>query len=161
MRPNIVRTVCFTALLVSLAAVASAQGRHHCSERLLEGDWGYTKTGTLFLPTGPVPFATVGKLTLDRHGNLSGVNNGSVGGTISQDVLSGTFTVNPDCTGAATVEVYDQSGVLLRTLEMALIIDDDLGQFRGLVTQLTLPNAVSLKTTITAEGKRVFSGRDD
>ena len=98
MKTNIVRTVCFATLLVSLAAVASAQGSPSCSNRLAAGDWGYTKTGTLFLPSGtPVPFATVGKLTLDRHGTLSGVNNGSVGGTISQDVLSGTFTVNPDC----------------------------------------------------------------
>jgi hypothetical protein len=161
MKPNIVRAACFATLLVGLAAVASAQGSPNCSNRLAAGDWGYTKTGTLFLPSGtPVLFATVGKITLDKHGNLSGVNNGSVGGTISQDVLSGTFTVNPDCTGAATVEVSDQSGVLLRTIEMTMVIDDDLGQFRGLVTQLALPNGVVLKTVITAEGKRVFSDRD-
>ena len=160
MKPNLVRIACFITFLVTVAAVASAGGPT-CSNAWAAGDWGYTKTGTLFLPSGtPVPFATVGILTLERNGTLSGVNNGSVGGTISQDVLSGTFTVKPDCTGAATVEVYDQSGVLLRTLEMALVIDDDQGQFRGLVTQLALPNGVNLKTVITAEGKRVFGDRD-
>ncbi len=51
--PNIVRTVCFTTLLMSLAAVASAQGRHHCSERLLEGDWGIPTPERCYIRPAP------------------------------------------------------------------------------------------------------------
>jgi hypothetical protein len=121
------------------------------------GDWGYTKTGTLFLPTGAaVPFATMGKLTLEADGTLSGVNTGSVNGAVSNDLLSGTFQINSDCTGTATIEVHDQSGNLLRTLAMALVVDDNWRELRGLVTSLVLPSGASLRSVITAQARRVF-----
>ncbi len=161
MRANIARTLCFVALVAAVAVAASAQGGPGCSNARVAGDWGYTKTGTLFLPTGPVPFATVGMLTLEANGTMSGINNGSVGGTIARDLLSGTFAVNPDCTGTTTVGVYSEAGALLRTIEMALVYDDDARQMRGLVTRLELPNGMILKSVITAEAKRVFGDRSD
>lgn len=161
MKDNIVRTLCFVALLAAVSFAATAQGDPGCSNARVAGDWGYTKTGTLFLPTGPVPFATVGKFTLGVDGTLSGINNGSVGGAIARDVLSGTFEVNPDCTGTTTVGVYSEAGALLRTIEMALVFDDDARQVRGLVTRLELPNGVILKSVITSEAKKVFGDRSD
>jgi hypothetical protein len=70
---NIVRTIFFFAtFLLSLAVVASAQDERACSAAGVAGEWGYTETGTLFLPTGAVPYASVGSYTLDADGNLSG-----------------------------------------------------------------------------------------
>ncbi len=126
-----------------------------CSAANVAGDWGYTKTGTLFLPTGATPFATLGVLSLDESGNLAGVNTGSVGGNVSADVLVGTFQVNPDCTGTATVEVHAPSGALLRTIGMALVVDEGTTHLRGIVTSLVLPNGVSLPSVITADARRV------
>lgn len=150
-------TVPFTALVLAVAAVAWADGGGGCSNARAAGDWGYTKTGTLFLPTGAaVPFATMGKLTLEADGTLSGVNTGSVNGAVSSDLLSGTFQVNGDCTGTATVDVLDQSGLLLRTLTMALVVDDNSRELRGLVTSLVLPGGASLRSVITAQARRVL-----
>ena len=116
MKHQSARTMAFTALVLAVAAVAWADGGRRCSDARVAGDWGYTKTGTLFLPTGAaVPFATMGTLTLEADGTLSGVNTGSVNGAVSNDLLSGTFQINSDCTGTATIEVYDQAGTLLRT----------------------------------------------
>ncbi|KAA0255619.1 hypothetical protein FBQ97_02930 [Acidobacteria bacterium ACD] len=126
-----------------------------CSATGVAGDWGYTKTGTLFLPTGATPFATLGILSLDESGNLTGVNTGSVGGNVSADVLTGTFQVNPDCTGTATVEVHAPSGALLRTIGMSLVVDEDASHLRGIVTSLVLPSGVSLPSVITADARRV------
>ncbi len=159
MKTNIVRTVCFAAALATLAAVASAQGGPWCSTARAAGDWGYTKTGTLFLPTGATPFATLGILTLERDGTLTGTNTGSVGGRVSVDVLKGRFEIELDCTGTTTVEVYDQSGTLLRTIAMNLVVDEDSNHLRGIVTSLVLPNGVSLPSVITADAKRVFQKR--
>jgi hypothetical protein len=151
------RTLAFTALLLAVAAGGWADGGRRCSNARVAGDWGYTKTGTLFLPTGAaVPFATMGKLVFDADGTLSGVNNGSVNGTVSNDVLRGTFEINADCTGTATVEVYDQAGTLLRTIGMALVVDDNSTELRGLVTSLVLPSGASLKSVITAQARRVL-----
>ena len=63
MRRFIIRTLCVVGLLVGMAAVASAQGSAGC--RAITGEWAYTKTGTLLPPTGPIPYAAVGKL--QRH----------------------------------------------------------------------------------------------
>jgi hypothetical protein len=168
---NIKRMATITVfILLGLATAASPQGGGGmdqgarpgvCSNARVAGDWGYTKTGTLFLPTGAaVPFATTGKLVLEEDGTLSGVNAGSVNGMVSNDLLKGTFQINADCTGAATVEVYDQSGALLRTIGMALVVDDDIRELRGLVTSLVLPNGASLRSVITAQAKRMFRGEN-
>lgn len=158
MKHHIVRTIAFAILSLGLAAAASAKDHHTCSIANVAGDWGYTKTGTLFHPTaGATPFATMGILTLEKDGNLTGVNTGSVGGVVSRDVLKGTFEVNPDCTGTTNVKVHDgQTGDLLRTIDMDLVVDDDLNQLRGIMTNILLPNGMSLKTVITAEAKRLF-----
>jgi len=159
MKHQSARTMAFTALVLAVAAVAWADGGRRCSDARVAGDWGYTKTGTLFLPTGAaVPFATMGTLTLEADGTLSGVNTGSVNGAVSNDVLSGTFQINSDCTGTATIEVYDQAGTLLRTIGMALVVDDNWRELRGLVTSLVLPSGASLRSVITAQARRVFSG---
>jgi hypothetical protein len=159
---RIAGTLLLAALLLCLPTVAAAQGDHWCTNARVAGDWGYTKTGTLYHPAnGPIPFATMGKLTLHPDGSLSGVNTGSVGGAVSQDVLSGTFAVNADCTGTTTVGVYDRSGRLLRTIVMALVVDDGARQLRGLMTSLTLPNGLVLPTVITAEARKMFPARDN
>jgi len=154
-------TMAFAALALAVAAVGWADDSRKCSNARVAGDWGYTKTGTLFLPTGAaVPFATMGKLTLEADGTLSGVNNGSVNGSISSDVLAGTFQIDANCTGTAIVEVYDPADVLLRTISMALVVDDDARELRGLVTSLVLPSGASLRSVITAQARRVF-GKDE
>ena len=162
MKHQSARTMALTALVLAAAAVGWADGGRSCSNARAAGDWGYTKTGTLFLPTGAaVPFATMGTLTLGADGTLSGVNTGSVNGAVSNDILSGTFQVNGDCTGTATVEVYDQSGNLLRTLAMALVIDDNSRELRGLVTSLVLPSGASLRSVITAQARRMLRDEED
>jgi len=151
----------FTALMLAVAAVGWADGGR-CSNAGAAGDWGYTKTGTLFLPTGAaVPFATMGKLTLAPDGTLFGVNTGSVNGAVSNDVLAGTFHIDANCTGTATVEVYDQSGSLLRTIGMALVVDDNARELRGLVASLVVPKGPSLRSVITAQARRVFRDEDE
>ena len=86
MTRKIVRSILFSAtLLVSLAAVATAQDDRNCLTPGLAGAWGYTSTGAFIFPTGAVPFAFVGRLTFDVAGNFSGAQNSSTGGQVGQD----------------------------------------------------------------------------
>jgi hypothetical protein len=48
-----------------------------------------------------------------------------------------------------------------RTIGMALVIDDDARELRGLVTSLVLPNGASLRSVITALAKRVTREEDE
>lgn len=156
---NIVRTVFFLAtLLLSLAAVASARDDRGCSAARVAGQWGYTITGTLILPTGPVPFAVVGKLTADAEGNSSAMQTTVVGGNVSEETLKATFTVNSDCTGTQTVSVYDQSGNLVRTATLALVLDDNAREVRGIFTSLVLqPSGTHVPAVLTSNARKLFS----
>ena len=88
MMRKIVRSILFSAtLLVSLAAVATAQDDRNCSLPGLAGDWGYTSTGAFIFPTGAVPFAFVGRLTFDAAGNFSGAQNSSTGAKLARTPL--------------------------------------------------------------------------
>jgi hypothetical protein len=155
MKSRIALTSLAATLLLGSATAALAENHHTCSTSRVAGDWGYTKTGTLVLPTGAVPFASVGRFSLDDDGALSGTNDGNVGGRVSKDVLKGTVAVGADCTGTATIEVYDTSGNILRTLTMGLVFVDDARGARGIVTSLVLPNGASLPSIITADVRRL------
>ncbi len=164
MKRDIVRTTFFVAtLFLSLGAVALAQNDGNCSNNGVAGDWAYSFTGTIFFPapTGAVPFAAVGTATLDRAGHWSGKQTSNLGGTISQDTLKGTVTVNSDCTATQTNSVYDQSGTtLLRTTALAIVFDDSEREFRAIFTSLKLePSGESVPTVITLNARKVFPGK--
>lgn len=163
MKNHIVRTMAFAALSLGLATAASAQD-HRCSNPGLVGDWGYTETGTVMVPspTGSVPVvaAAVGKYEFDSAGNFSGTQNSSAGGTVSQDLKLGTFVQNADCTGTLTIHIYDPSGTTLRrTSVWAIVLVDNATEFRGIMTSMVLPNGVSLSPIMTMTAKRLFRDR--
>ncbi|MFN2452611.1 MAG: hypothetical protein ABR577_00135 [Pyrinomonadaceae bacterium] len=86
-----------------------AAGR--CGLHTLRGGYGLKATGTFFLvpptptspPSNPVLLATVGRLVFDGSGNFTGTDSTSFGGAISQNATTGTYTVEPDCTGTLNV----------------------------------------------------------
>lgn len=159
MERNIVRTIAFATIVLGAAGVVSAEDRGICSYSRVAGEWGYTDTGTLILPTGPVPFAMVGRYTLDADGNFSGTQTSSRGGITSEDTINGTATVNADCTGTFTVNVYDQSGHLLRTAVWALVYVDSAREVRAILTSLVQqPSGTSVPAVATDNAKKLFPG---
>lgn len=161
MKHFIVRTLAISALSLGLAAAVSAQEDHGCSNASLSGSWGYTKTGTLYLPTGAAPFASIGTLTFHAGGDVSGKIEASVGGSVSKGELSGTFELKSDCLGTMTFGVYDPTGNLLRTVNMSLVIDDKERELRGLMTSLVLPNGMVLPSAIAGNARRLSPDRGD
>jgi hypothetical protein len=157
---NIVRTIFFLAtLLLILAAVALAEDDGTCSNARVAGEWGYSETGTLYLPTGAaVPYASVGSYTLDADGNLSGARTASAGGTIMKATIKGTATVNSDCTGTETLSFYDASGNLTSTAVKALVYVDHGREVRKIVTSAALANGTSLGAVLTTNAKKQFPG---
>ena len=159
MRHHIVRTIAFITLSLGLAGTASAQGHHACSIARVSGTWGYSLQGTFFppTPTGPatVLVAFVGTFTVDADGDLEGTQTSNANGTVSHDVLKGKLTVNPDCTGTQTVDIYDVSGkVLQRSAVWAVVFLDDAREVRGTFESLKLPNGTIVPAIAIADGKK-------
>ncbi|HSL22682.1 MAG TPA: hypothetical protein VK886_14205 [Vicinamibacterales bacterium] len=163
MKRNIARTIAVATLVLGAAVMASAQ-EHACSNPGLAGAWGYTETGTVVVPsptgTIQVPAAAVGRYDFDSAGSFSGTQNSSAGGAVSEDLKLGTYTLNPDCTGTLSLQVYDPSGTTLRrTSVWAIVLVDKAREFRGIMISTLLPNGVSLAPIMTMTGKRLFRDR--
>ena len=78
-----------------------------CSNRTLSGDYGFALDGT-FLPNTPVRGVVMQHY--DGRGNITQVDHLVVYGTPPPQEWTpgtGTYTVNPDCTGAATLTTPD------------------------------------------------------
>lgn len=84
--------------------ISNDTNRIRCGEHTLRGSYGTNISGTFFLsPTMPIPIASVGRLVFDGVGNVSGTDSNSFGGTFSRSAVTGTYTVEGDCTGTLTV----------------------------------------------------------
>jgi hypothetical protein len=132
-----------------------ATGLHAaCTGATVAGTFGFTTTGTLILPTGPAPVAAVGLITFDLNGNATGSQDRSVGGAFAHETITGTFTVNRDCTIIVVANVYDSSGNLARTSTIPGVLVDNGKQIRGIFETVVLPNGLSLPSILTIEGNR-------
>ena len=87
------------ALALTVAPAAKAAERN-CSNATLRGPYSDQDTGTI---VGVGPFAGVNVDSFDGKGNLTISGWSSVNGSVSQGVETGTYQVNPDCTGTYTV----------------------------------------------------------
>jgi hypothetical protein len=90
-----------------------------CSAATLNGRYGLTfhgfSTNSAVLPapiSAFIPVAGGGVVTFDGNGNLSISETVSLGGQILPLTLSGSYTVNTDCTGSITTA----NGVHLKTV---------------------------------------------
>jgi hypothetical protein len=142
-----------TLTILLLTASLSFAGGPPCSTRSVAGDWAFTLTGTILLPTGAVPAAAVVAGTTDIDGNVAGTEGRNVGGGYADETFAGSWTVNSDCTGSLTVNFYE-SGQLVRTSVLTIAFDNNSKEARMVQKSLTLPNGQQLPVVITVEGRK-------
>jgi hypothetical protein len=101
-----------------------------CSVATLSGTYVSASDGWLIRDQNRVPFASVGLDVFDGAGQVNGVFSISINGRIEQNLrLSGTYTVNADCTGTWTTT--DRSGTVVH---FDLFIAPDGSQFTSVQT---------------------------
>ena len=159
MTPSISRTMflstCLTLVFCVILAPLHAEAAH-CSTAATAGKWAYTYTGTIFTQNGPLPAASVGHFSQDEAGNLTGSQTRSVAGSSGVEDISGTVSVNKDCTGTAIISVF-VSGVLQRTAVLAVAFDSNMNHGRGIFESLVLPDGTNVSVVITSDNSRVFT----
>jgi hypothetical protein len=138
----------------SLPVVHAQDGNPGCSLPTVAGNYGFTINGTLILPTGGVPVAAIGRATFGANGGFSGTETRSLGGGVAEEMLEGTYKVNPDCTGSLTATV-SESGTLVRTSGFALVFDDNAREGRAIQTSLVLPDGTGVPNVITIEARKI------
>ncbi len=136
-------------LFAAIVTIATAAQARSCSLQGVSGRYGYTIAGTI--PTlGAV--AAVGTISLDAEGNVTGAQTASFNGAIVKETLSGAYTVNADCTGTATVNVF-RSGVLVRTSNFDVVWDNNQRELRAIF--------LTAGTVLTVNGRKFFSEDED
>ena len=110
------RSLCVLAMFVTLGFVtlqaAFAQDSIACNSRLLKGSYTFTVEGQKLAGNGPTgPMVGVALTTFDGAGGLTQIDTVTVAGMVVADFThspaTGTYTVNPDCTGTFTINFTD------------------------------------------------------
>jgi len=152
MKPTRVFAVIGLFLLLAGSSLHAA-----CTSATAAGTFGFTTTGILILPapTGPVPVGAVGSITFDLNGNAAGSQDRSLGGAFAHETLTGTLTVNRDCTISLLANVFDSSGNLVRTSTIDGVLVNNGKQIRAIFETVVLANGVSLGSVLTVDANRV------
>jgi hypothetical protein len=149
MKLNMERTFFGIIFLAALLGTSPAAHARSCSLQGVSGSYGYTTSGSI--PTlGAV--AAVGHISLDASGNLTGAQTASFNGAIVPETLSGNYTVNADCTGTATVNVY-HGGVLARTTNLSVVWDSNQRELRAIF--------LTSGTALTVQGRKMFREEEE
>ena len=153
-----------TTLLISVAVLClslapAVYADQSCSTAKAAGAYEFSLDGTLFVPN-PVPGAAAGRVSIDTAGNISGTEARNVGGGFAYETLTGSLTVNSDCTGSFTANIYE-SGILVRTSVVAVVFFDNSNKIRGVQQSLTLPDHTPIPIVISLEANRLFPDNGD
>jgi hypothetical protein len=145
-------TVLSLFALVGMAIVTvPAYAAGPCSLARSAGQWSLTDNGTVI---GIGPRVAVGVFTLDGQGNLqNGVAASSLNGVVASETFSGTYAVNPDCSGTFDVKIYSGNTELFE-LTAFMAFDDDMREMRAVFTSVTAPNGASLGSVISLQARK-------
>ena len=106
-------------IALGVAPTAKAEHNKGCSNASLKGTFSHMATGFITAPPAMAgPEAGVGTDTFDGNGASTGAATLSLNGSIIPLVTTGTYTVNPDCTGTYTILA------LGGTIRLAIVITD-------------------------------------
>jgi len=152
MKPiNISTVLTILALALGLTSVANAENKA-CTNATLKGAFGYSSTGTLLETYVPPPFAgpfaEVGTQTFDGKGGTTAIATLSSNGNIVPITVTGTYTVNPDCTGTLTLQVSPFNA----TVHANFVIEKDGNAFQAIETE---PGLI-----VTRMAWRIFTDKD-
>jgi len=123
---------------------------HGQGNATIRGTYAFTIHGTIFLPNGATLLIDgIAKTTFDGNGNLTQVDavadNGNL--TLGWRPGTGTYSVNPDCTGTQTIVIAGTPDLHLQFI---------VAQSGNTIHQVVTDPGVA----VTAEGERVRAPTD-
>jgi len=141
-----------TASLFVVVVAAQAQAGV-CGNQTLHGSYAFRVSGEVFTPGGVVNRDGVAMTHFDGNGNLTQVDwvvadGVPVPGPTNQygfhDMETGTYTVNPDCTGNAQINFpIPPNGTSGAVIDLMFVIGDSGRTIHTIVSSLTPPNSTT------------------
>jgi hypothetical protein len=81
----------------------SLRAQAQCTNTNLNGELFYTFSGTIKSGASNVSYNELGKVTADGNGGLSGTTTTSTAGVLATLPVSGSYSIQPNCSGTATL----------------------------------------------------------
>jgi len=133
-------------LAVMLAGSSAVTAHPACTDSTIKGDYAFTIHGQILTPNGPLLVDGIAKTTCDGDGNLTQVDAVAVNGSIAEVWRpgTGTYTLNPDCTGTMTLINEGQA-----PLRLAILVSQSGNVIHTVVT--------NLGRAVTSDAERVFT----
>lgn len=143
------------AAVIAIGMIASLVAPIHanaaCSMAASAGNWSMTDNGTV---VGVGPRIAVGVFKLDGRGNLTdGVAASSLNGNVASETFTGTYTLNPDCSGSASAKIFSGGQEILE-LTAFIAFDDNMKELRMLFTSITTPDGTPLPSVINLQARK-------
>ena len=147
------------AFMTSAFLAASQFVFAQCSDATLHGRYAFTVTGQILTPPPAAgPISGVAMTEFDGEGNLTQVDHVLHNGVPPQEEWrpgSGTYHVNPDCTGFMTItQMPTVPADASPELRLAIVVSDDGKLIRTVVSGS--PTVPVFSAAITSTGTRVF-----
>ncbi|MBS1826262.1 MAG: hypothetical protein JST93_13150 [Acidobacteria bacterium] len=95
----------YSAIAVFVLAVAPSANAQSCSTATIKGVFARTDNGWVIQNGVAIPLTGISVMTFDGNGKWTAVGSGKLNGAVSESTGSGTYTVNPDCTGSYEPDV--------------------------------------------------------
>ena len=137
-------------LLFALAASSTLTAHASCRNSTIRGTYALTLRGQIFLPDGSILVLDgIVRQTFDGNGTFSQVDAVATNGMLSPGWRpgSGTYSVNPDCTGSQTIKVEGIPDVHLQFI---------VSQSGNKIRQVVIDPGIAT----TAEGERLRAPED-
>jgi hypothetical protein len=135
-----------TALALAIVPTANADDKG-CSYASIKGTYAFEGTGSVIEPPSVFLLDVVFAQTFDGNGGLMATGLQSHNGNILEITQTGTYIVNPDCTGTYTAEV-SPIGI---TVHFFFIVADTGDQLDVISTDAG--------TVLAGVARRLYSGR--
>jgi len=164
MKPNVRTSLVLIAVATFILSLAPTVQARPCSNATAAGSWASMVAGTFFFPSpiGAVPLVNLGILTFDESGNLVGTqtSNLGVGGVpVGEEKVTGTLSLNPDCTGSIIARAFDpSSGAPLGTAFIQIVLDDNAREMKAVITEELDANGHPRSGVLSGTSKRLFDG---
>ena len=140
------RILFLVSTLLVFGSKASLAQPSACDNSTLRGSYAFTIHGTLFLPGGATLIADgIDRVTFDGRGNFTQLDAVATNGEFATPGWrpgSGTYSVNPDCTGTQTVVIPGMPDLHLQFI---------VAQSGNTIHQVVIDPGVAT----TAEGERI------
>jgi len=140
-------------VLFALALAASSAATAHasnCTTLTIRGTYAFSIHGQILTPNGPLLVDGIARTTFDGNGNLTQLDTVAVNGHIPLvwRPSTGTYTVNPNCTGTITLITTGQP-----TLHLAILVSHS----GDLIHDVVMDPGFA----VTADAERVLAPSDE